>query len=301
LQLPDVSVDNLPEFMSAIEGARSRLLAQGQREWKDWVSTSPALLAWRSFLRADPYTDRALTKPRGFPGDAVVMDFAYRHPSISDHLRKAGGLGNLIYHFTSGAPQSESARMRRDRIAQEIAGIVRSNGSRTIKVVSVAAGHARELELLADRCSPDEVSRLDFIAIDSDLASGEAIKSYAGSFRISIVGRNVFRVGASDRAWNADFAYSMGLFDYLDDRFAQRLLERMAGFVAPGGNLLVGNLCDTPSNLGYCEAVMDWWMIPRNESSMLALADGIRKNRPNCTIELEKLGDFYFLRIGLVD
>src|SRR3954462_7363181 len=47
-----------------------------------------------------------------------------------------------------------------------------------------------------------------------------------------------------------DFAYSMGLFDYLQPKAAVRMLSAMASTVRPGGRLLVGQIEDAAPNLG---------------------------------------------------
>jgi hypothetical protein len=70
----------------------------------------------------------------------------------------------------------------------------------------------------------------------------------------------------------SDVVYASGLFDYLDHRVGAALLKRMYAALKTGGSLLIANLTRDNEELGYMEAVMDWWMHYRTEIDMRRLA-----------------------------
>jgi hypothetical protein len=39
--------------------------------------------------------------------------------------------------------------------------------------------------------------------------------------------------------------------------------------------MIIANLSHTAGNIGYCKAIMDWWMITRSPDDMLTIADHI--------------------------
>ena len=105
----EASAKNLDQFMTALESQRSKL---SDENWKVFVETDSTLKEWRYLLLNDPYTKWGYVKPRGYPGDAVLMDFAYNHQSIECHVQSSSSQGKAIYKYTSRAPQSRSAVSR---------------------------------------------------------------------------------------------------------------------------------------------------------------------------------------------
>jgi len=73
--------------------------------------------------------------------------------------------------------------------------------------------------------------------------------------------------------------YAAGLFDYLSDRLAARLLAGMLALTRPGGTVLIANFLPDAADRGYMEMVMDWWLIFRTEAQMLALTEQCPRER----------------------
>jgi hypothetical protein len=84
------SVESLPSFMATLETNRQSMQ---EAEWREFTKRSVPLRKWRYFLAMDPYARWGLVKPRGYPGDATRMDFAYRHPSVPEDITSSGLLG----------------------------------------------------------------------------------------------------------------------------------------------------------------------------------------------------------------
>jgi extracellular factor (EF) 3-hydroxypalmitic acid methyl ester biosynthesis protein len=198
-------------------------------------------------------------------------------------------LGAAIYEQTSGAPQSASARLRIELIASEITRLARSS---PIRVASYACGHARELEQLAATTA----ARVElFMALDADERSLAEARCSAGAIAFEGHRCNVIKQDLS-ALQPCTLVYSLGLFDYLNDEHAVQVIRKMLAQTAAGGTLLLANLAPTAANLAYCEAIMDWWMIPRSASDLLALAQTALGQAPAQT-SVEQHGCFNYLRI----
>ena len=72
-------------------------------------------------IHEDPFTGRAFQKPRGYAGDAELIDLIYG-PEERWAKPEASPLGMSLYHYTSGAPAAEGVRARRGFIADLIDG-----------------------------------------------------------------------------------------------------------------------------------------------------------------------------------
>jgi hypothetical protein len=75
-----------------------------------------------------------------------------------------------------------------------------------------------------------------------------------------------------------DLVYAAGLFDYLSGPTAAALTCRMFEMTRPGGLMLIPNFLTGIRDVGYMEAFMDWHLIYRNHSDMLALAGALPRS-----------------------
>src|SRR5919197_3891326 len=66
------------------------------------------------FFLQDPFTRWSFEKPRGYSGDAHLLDFIYGHPSVAEEIANASPLGRALYDRTRNASSSNAVRERRD-------------------------------------------------------------------------------------------------------------------------------------------------------------------------------------------
>lgn len=227
----------------------------------------------RSLVHEDPFTSRAFHKPRGYAGDAVMMDYIYgREEDWSPP--PASELGKAIFQYTTSAPASAGVRERRCYVAEMLDNVGRNAGN---SVLSVAAGHLREASLsLAVRRQRFE----RFVAMDADEESLNEIEKRYGRHGIEAVAANVRRMltGPLDLG-EFDVIYSTGLYDYLADSTAKRLTYNLFDCLKPNGRLVIANFLPDIRDVGYMEMYMDWHLIYRDRGQMLSLADDIAQSQ----------------------
>lgn len=68
-----------------------------------------------------------------------------------------------------------------------------------------------------------------------------------------------------------DLIYAAGLYDYLDDKVAMRLLRIMVEALNPGGRVLVANFVPNVPDVGY----VDWWFTYRDIDQVTGLFEAI--------------------------
>ncbi len=224
----------------------------------------------RQLLHQDPFTYRAFSKPRGYAGDAPLLDLIYGEeegwPSPA-----ASEMGRKIFASTSCSSACRAVRARRalianlvDRITEEV---------QHPHFLSIAAGHLREAELCA------AVKRRQFgryVALDSDQESLAQVQRSYGRYGVEPVAASVRQL-LTRRVdlGRFDFVYATGLFDYLPLAAAQRLTGTMFQMLRPRGRLLIANFLPGIPDVGYMESFMDWKLIYRDRGAMLQLADDI--------------------------
>lgn len=242
----------------------------GPAAWSDLIHAVVDPHPIVEVLMEDPYTARARRKPRGYAGDAEMMDYCYsRNPPDP-----VSALGRAIFLQTTASPNAESVRIRRSMIAERIDKRARTTPRPNI--MALACGHLREAEL-SSALRTRHLGRM--IALDQDDVSLSVVKEKYGPLGVECVSAKVKSILAGELQFSdLDLVYAAGLFDYLDDASARLLVRHAFGFLRPGGELLIGNFLPDTYGCGYMEAFMQWRLITRNETQIISLGDAIEPN-----------------------
>jgi hypothetical protein len=220
----------------------------------------------KDVLHQDPFTCRAYSKPRGYAGDAELLDFIYGREELWP-APEATRLGASIFNYTTLAPAAAGVRARRGFLADLIDQLADSR--RGLTALSLAAGHLREAELAA-AVRRRRLGR--FVALDADEESLSTVQRCYGRFGVETVAARISRLlGNRLNLGQFDLVYSLGLFDYLDQPLGRRLVSRMFEMLRPEGSLVVANFMPSIRDVGYMETFMDWRLIYRTRREMIEL------------------------------
>jgi extracellular factor (EF) 3-hydroxypalmitic acid methyl ester biosynthesis protein len=259
----------------ALDDLFDDLLGRREEEPQDWAAYARACLSHPvcSLLHQDPFTYRAFSKPRGYDGDALMMDYIYGLGEAGEAARNATPMGRMVFQYMGTRPSAKAVRYRRRLIAQLIDQVARRGAA---SVLAIAAGHLREVEL-SDAVQSGRIREL--VAFDQDEASLAVVardythlgvRTMPGSVRQILAGKA--------NPGQYDFVYAAGLFDYLNAPVASALTCRMFEMTRPGGLMLIPNFLTGVRDTGYMEAFMDWRLIYRNQSEMRELAAALPEN-----------------------
>ncbi|MFY0569571.1 class I SAM-dependent methyltransferase [Archangium lansingense] len=224
---------------------------------------------WRSAVLR-----RCWEKPRGYAGDYLMMEALYRHTPAGDTPFE-----RWMDAWALELPGFQAVRNRRDQLA-ELLRAEHARGAR--RVMNVASGSAPELVAVAREISFENVTLLDQDqgALDAALAHftrvgalpatrHEALRLWCGSVLELLRNRSDLPRGSQD------FIYSIGLYDYLTERFARRLTTKLWDGLAPGGLLVLGNFNGHNPMHHFTESALDWYLIYRDPADLLRLVDGL--------------------------
>jgi len=244
---------------------RDRKLHSTAHDWTDFVALCrkhPLM----GLLHQDPFTFRAFSKPRGYAGDAEMMDFIYgREEQWSPPSAEA--VGQQVFSFTTQAPASEGVRARRAFVATRIDRLAEER--RHPHILSIASGHLREAGM-SSAVRRRKTGR--FIALDADALSAAEVQRCYGAYGVETVTASFRRLLVNQTGLGEfDYVYSTGLFDYLNQRTARRLVTAMFQMLRPGGVLMVANFLPGIRDIGYMETFMDWNLVYRSRRDMVDL------------------------------
>ena len=261
-------------FSSIAAQRRKRILSDPEIE-QAWSRLSDA------FYTTETMQGYATLKPYGYAGDFRIIDRIYQEwISPEHHLER----WDLFFH-TQLAPNA--VRNRKRYFLAVLSALGQRNPS--AHVLNVASGPGRGV---ADYLSNGR-AQLSFDCIDHH---ENAIK-YASALtqRFSECIRfhctNVFRFSASR---HYDLIWSAGLFDYLEDRAAKILIQRLLRFLKPGGELIFGNFSPDNPTRDYME-FGDWFLHYRSADELERIAEKCGLSAEHVEVHSEPLGVNLFL------
>ena len=240
----------------------------GPEEWEALLHAELVHHPIGRIIWQDPFTSHSYRKPRGYPGDAMLLDYIYGYqPPPPDTT----SIGQTILQFNRDRQAPRSVRSR----AQVLAEMIDRTAEEFIspRILSIACGHLRE----AGKSQAVMSGRIgEFLALDQDAESLAQVRRAFGDKGVKTVESSIRGILTGKVTFNdLHFVYAAGLYDYLAERVASRLTRLMFDMLVPGGRLLVANFTPRLADIGYIESYMGWKLIYREPEQMTALARDI--------------------------
>ena len=251
---------------------RLRAAAGGGADGGAWAGHARDLYlhhTLRSLLTHEPVTRHSAERPRGYAGDAALLDYIYGAvplpPGTTD-------LGRRLHEWGFQAPAQKSVRARRDLLSRHVDEVADRTGGGA-EILSVACGHLREA------AQSQAVRRQYFrryVGLDQDAESLALARRELGHAGVDLVQDSICRLafGRLDLG-PFDLVYAAGLYDYLPDALATRLTTALFAMLKPHGRLLVANFVPGLRDIAYMEVVMDWHLTYREAPHMVLLSAGL--------------------------
>ncbi|WP_422646695.1 class I SAM-dependent methyltransferase [Agrobacterium tumefaciens] len=233
------------------------------------------------YFLEDPFTRWSFEKPRGYSGDAQLLDFIYGHDSIAGLVRNATPLGAALYDYTKDASSSVAVRERRDLLTRFVDEAADRHGG-DAEILTIASGHLREAN---NSVALKERRIKRWVALDQDpLSVGAVMRDFQGTCIEAIDGSVRDIVLRSQELGSFDLVYAAGLYDYLNDKVAIKLTKRCMEMLKPGGMFLFANFSEDIVVDGYMETFMNWALLLRSKADMWRI---INESADPSTIEAD--------------
>lgn len=257
-------------------------------------------LLWQiaeSYLIRGSLQRRAREKPLGYAGDYVMLTRLCERDCCTDPL------GRAFDEFFQKQAAVMVVRSRTDGIAAAIAAHRIAQSAGEFRVASVGSGPAIDVAR-ALATLPSELRRgiiVTLLDLDAEaLAAAQArLAPLLPADQVIAVRDNLFRLGdkpgSAEPLAGADFLFCTGLFDYLPDEPAARLLGLFWNSLSPRGRMLVGNFAPHCPTRAFMEWIGNWYLLYRTPSQLAALAEQAGLPSEACQITAEHLGIDLFL------
>lgn len=271
---PDSDIDLLVEdFTEAFHQSRedclvyeeqlqddSRALAEAQRRFRDelahWFDQS-----W--------FFDRAKQKPRGYPGDFVMLTALY------DEQPKSHGFGEVLDRYFLNADLARAVRTRLANVKQFIREEI-ARRQVPLRILDVASGPGREFASgFEEVTTPVKIT-----CLDSDEEALQYLKDHiapevAEKLEIDTVCYNALKTTSAEKNIAnfglSDIIYSVGLCDYIPDRYMIRILAGWRESVADGGIVYVAFKDSRRYMASEYQWHADWHFYQRTEEDCRSL------------------------------
>jgi extracellular factor (EF) 3-hydroxypalmitic acid methyl ester biosynthesis protein len=288
VRLRNGDVSGMSDFVENLNSLRKSL---SLLEWQRFIKAVFSCHPIRDVIHEDPFSRHAFQKPRGYAGDADLLDLIYGDTPYSGPLT---ALGANLYKWSTSQPACRSVQERRVLLAQLIDQVAQQRPRP--RILSVACGHLREARWSN---AVREGAVEEFVAIDQDGESLAVIGKELGTCGVRAVRASIRRLLVCPTMYGAfDLVYSAGLYDYLDDDVAVALTKSMFGALKPGGVLLVANFAPQLRDIGYMEAVMEWNLIYRDEEAVARFSASIPRSQiAGQTLFRDSLKNVVYLKI----
>lgn len=235
------------------------------------------------YLLLDPaeVNRRIYQKPFGYAGDFVIMNYIY------DYYGDVAFLGistyeKLINNYTCNIPVSRSNVARKNFLKEEIVRVIAENKSP--KIISLGCGSARELVEILDEGKIDRPTVFKCLDLEQEALkciekSIENIPIYKKRLLfINYLHRDITSIirdkKVKGNVVGCNLIYLSGVYDYLSDKMAERILKELYSLLENNGKLIICNISFENSTCrAYYELLGEWCMVHRTKEEMLSLGE----------------------------
>ncbi len=260
-------------YFAALESEISRVPESAVEGAKGFAQTSIHPL----ILRA-PFVYRTFAKPLGYAGDYEMVN-----QILSDPQQGPTTYFQIVNALFLASPVAQAHRNRIDILVGLLNQTIEQaqTAGRTFRVLDIGCGPAMEIERLLGSDSRAEL--LDFTLMDfseetlkftatklAEINGRRKQKStlhYINDSVHNLLKRSIRRERSTAEE-KYDLVYCAGLFDYLSDKVASRLLDYLKSKTRPGGKILVTNVHPSNQQRGVMDHVLEWHLIYRDEAQL---------------------------------
>jgi SAM-dependent methyltransferase len=238
--------------------------------------------------------NQARNKPRGYAGDHEMLGRIYENWCCDDPL------GQLFdrYFQAQAAPQAVRNRMR--MMTEWIMAML--DEDRQTKIAVVGSAFGLEIRDALTSVTNQASQSLTAVLLDLDPAAldfaGNELQPLLPPEQLRLQPANLFRLAErpnlAAKLTGSDLILCPGLFDYLDEAAAIKLIRCLFRQLSPGGRLVIFQFAPHNPTRAYMEWFANWYLTYRDRSAFQRLFELAELENAAVEIAAEPLGvDLY--------
>lgn len=287
-----------PLVARALDRALARLAATGCWGKQNQLPSGEFWAAAGELLDVSWLQHQARFKPRGYAGDFEMFDRFWRRECCEHPL------GRLFDRYFQAQAAVEAVRGRTELLAAAIVErCLACDPGQPFHVASIGCGPAIEVALAAQALQlarPCQL-RCTLLDLDSDALAHarQRLAACLAADQVATLRENLYRLADKSRAASlldgVDFLCCSGLFDYLPDEAARKMLAFFRQRLSLGGTLIVGNFAPHNPTRAYMEWLGNWYLLYRTADELANLARSAGIPAANFVVSAERLGIDQFI------
>ncbi len=221
---------------------------------------------------------RAEIKPKGYPGDYIMLEGIY------DNIPISKGIGIYLDNIFLNQKLANAVRSRKEVLKRLVSSELSKRNS-LMTVLNIASGSCREWRELFG-ANPEYSELISLACIDNDKDSleysSDRLKMISKNFGLRCFDDNVIReIICSKNEEHVvkygkyDLVYSIGLYDYLPDSFLLKLIPKQLDLTKNGGRMIMAFKDKNRYNPTCYDWVTDWKFQQRDSSLVRDLLNRI--------------------------
>jgi extracellular factor (EF) 3-hydroxypalmitic acid methyl ester biosynthesis protein len=223
------------------------------------------------WLYRSRYWNRSFHKPHGYAGDYAMIEWIYDLESDRCEDPTQPGIVNCLDFLYSTADAVPALWHRRRWFADLLRAEHQRRGGE-LRVLDVACGGARYMRDFL--MTAGDVSRVAITLADQDAAAlafcrGRSLVQW--NAQIETVPSSIVKLAGRLAERRFDVVISAGLFDYLNEAVATRVLGQLASLLAPGGVVAFSNFHVGDGSRLLKDWFLDWPLVYREDRECAAL------------------------------
>lgn len=252
------------------------------------------------WISKNPFMKRGLEKPRGYPGDYMMMEMGYDQVILEGGVGLDSELDRLCYKKYRAIP------LRKDKIREIIRECLEASNKQRLRILTLGGGPCREwleLERVAQRKWGE--GRVFLSYLDQDDEATKFARSHIQKNKLisktEYYNESLLSFTKSakwkDHHKQYDLVYILGVGDYLGDSFLADIISQALNLITKGGRFVITQKDRTRFNLVFLDWFCDWNFVKRNEnefSRLLQEAVVKTDGRFKCKIIREQTGQIMF-------
>ena len=229
-----------------------------------------------------PVHQRARSKPLGYSGDYLIIDWIYTKKTAPSGLEKR--FDSIFQSYEA----AEAVRNRKKYFIQKCLEFMKSKRGR-VDILNLGCGPCRDV--LETYQASKNGTNLHFHCVDQEPEAIEYAKNLLSHNQVQnnvkLDCTNIFHLKTTHQY---DLIWIAGLFDYLEDRVAKLLLKRIWRYLKKDGQIIFGNFSPKNPTRKSMESGCHWYLIHRTAQDLIRLCTETKLPFQEIEVESEPLG-----------
>lgn len=222
---------------------------------------------YRRYFLYGEYIKWCAEKPFGYSGDFKIIDDIYKNQV------RTSGFDRLWDSWFQQLAASRAVRERKEDFKKIILDFIKERANKNLRFMNLACGPGREIKELLETDTNGLFSKVIFDCYDRDIKALDYARQLLNNTEnVNFFQKNAVRLALKkdvreEIPRDYDLIYSAGLFDYLDERVAVRLVNNLKKLLKQDGIIVISNFRDKYSNSSsiWMEWIGEWYLVYRTE------------------------------------